>query len=102
MSNTEPTLGETRAREVLQGERERIESSLADLKQLVEGELDQIDTDTDLLDDGELIEEEQIDDALAAQLHGELEAVERAERPAYGRHLRLLDPKRRADPGEAP
>ena len=79
MSNKEPALEETRARALLQAERERIEGSLADLVVLLEGELDEIDTDTDLLDDGEMIEDEQVDDALAVQLHAELEAVERAE-----------------------
>jgi DnaK suppressor protein len=79
MSNREPTLEESRARELLQAERRRIEGSLADLVLLLEGEFDEIDTDTDLLDDGEMIEEEQVDDALAEQLHAELEAVERAE-----------------------
>ncbi len=80
MSKGQSPLKETRARELLQAARERIEGSLAELEQLLEGELDEIDTDTDPLDGGEMIEEEQIDDALTEQLHAELEAVERAEK----------------------
>ena len=44
------------------------------------GELDQIDAETNLPDKGELIEEEEVDEALAEQLRAELEAVERAEK----------------------
>ncbi len=79
MNEREPPLQEARAGELLQRERQRIEDSLAKLEKLLEGELDEIDTDTDPLDDGEMIEEEQIDNALAGQLHSELEAVGRAE-----------------------
>jgi len=80
MSKREPPIDEGHARELLQRERERIESSLADLERLRRSELDQIDTATDPLDDGELIEEEEVDAALAVQLRAELEAVERAEK----------------------
>lgn len=79
MNEREPPLEDARARELLQAERLRIEGSLAELATLLEGELDQIDTDTDPLDSGEMIEEEEIDDALTGQLHSELEAVGRAE-----------------------
>jgi hypothetical protein len=63
MSKSESPLDETHARELLRGERERIEGSLADREQVRESELDEIDTDTDtdLLDEGEMIEEEQVD-----------------------------------------
>jgi DnaK suppressor protein len=80
MSDRVPLIDETHARELLRRERERIESSLANLKQVRESELEEIDTGTDLVDDGEVIEEKQIDDALAEQLRAELEAVERAEK----------------------
>jgi DnaK suppressor protein len=80
MSNRKPPIDEAHARELLQGERERIESSLADLERLRRSELDEIDTATDTLDDGELIEEGEVDEALAVQLRAELEAVERAEK----------------------
>jgi len=80
MSKREPPIDEAQARELLQRERERIESSLADLERLRRSELDEIDTATDTLDDGELIEEGEVDEALAVQLRAELEAVERAEK----------------------
>ena len=80
MSKRKPPIDEAHARELLQGERERIESSLADLERLRRSELDEIDTATDTLDDGELIEEGEVDEALAVQLRAELEAVERAEK----------------------
>ena len=80
MSMREAPLDETRARELLRRERERIEGSLAEREQLLEGEIEEIDADADPLDEGELIEEEQVDDALAEQLRAELEAVGRAEK----------------------
>jgi len=80
MSTTQPPLGEARGRELLQRERERIESSLADRKRVRESELDEIDTDANPRDDGQVISDEQVDDALAEQLRAELEAVERAEK----------------------
>ena len=80
MSKSEAPLEETQARELLQRERERIESSLANLERVRDSELDEIDTDTDPFDDGETIEGEMVDDALAEQLRAELEAVGRAEK----------------------
>ena len=80
MSKREPPIDEAQARELLQRERERIESSLADLERLRRSELDEIDTATDPLDDGEVIGEEEVDKALAVQLRAELEAVEGAEK----------------------
>jgi DnaK suppressor protein len=79
MSNKEPPIDEARARELLKRERERIESSLADLARVRRSELDEIDTGTDPVDDGSVVEEEEVDQALAVQLRAELEAVERAE-----------------------
>jgi DnaK suppressor protein len=88
MSKSEPPIEEPRARELLQRERERIESSLAGLERMRQSELEEIDTATEVAEDAETIEEEQVDDALAAQLQAELEAVERAEKRledgAYG------------------
>lgn len=80
MSDRAPAIEEPRARELLRRERERIESSLAGLENTRKGELDEIDTSIDPADDGEVIEEEQVDQALAEQLRVELEAVERAEK----------------------
>jgi DnaK suppressor protein len=80
MSTKEPPLDEAHARDLLRRTRERIESSLADLKRGRESETDEVDTETDALGDGEILEEEQVDDAVAEQLRAELEAVERAEK----------------------
>jgi DnaK suppressor protein len=79
MNERKPPIDEPRARELLKRERERIESSLADQERVRRSELDDIDTETNLVDDGGLIEEEEVDNALRVQLRGELEALERAE-----------------------
>ncbi len=80
MSTKEPPLDEAHARDLVRRARERIESSLADLKRVRESETNEVDTETDALGDGEILEEEQVDDAVAEQLRAELEAVERAEK----------------------
>jgi DnaK suppressor protein len=72
-------IDEDRARELLARERARVESSLQSLQRNLQGEKAEIETATDPVDDAELIEEEQVDDALAAQLRRELEAIKRAE-----------------------
>src|SRR4051794_38465726 len=73
-------IDETRARELLQRERTRVEAALRGLQAGRSSELEEIETATDPADDAGLIEEEEIDDALISQLRGELEAIERAER----------------------
>jgi DnaK suppressor protein len=80
MSERESPIDEARARKRLRGERERIESSLADLERGRRSELEEIGTATDPVDDAGLLEEEEVDEALALQLRAELEAVERAEK----------------------
>ncbi len=80
MSKREPPIDEAHARKRLRQERERIERALADLERVRRSELEEIDTSTDPFDDGELIEEKQVDEALATQLRAELEAIERAEK----------------------
>jgi DnaK suppressor protein len=80
MTGTEPPVDEARARELLRRERDRIESSLADLERLREGELEEVETAIDPVDDAEVIEETTVDDALTRHLRVELEAVERAEK----------------------
>jgi DnaK suppressor protein len=80
MSKKEAPISEDRARELLQRERERIESRLADLERVRKSELEEVDSETNPVDDGEQIEEEEVDDALTEQLRAELEAVERAEK----------------------
>jgi DnaK suppressor protein len=80
MSKTEPPISEAHARELLQRERARIETSLADAERVRSSELDEIGADANLVDKGELIEEEEVDEALAVQLRAELEAVTRAEK----------------------
>jgi DnaK suppressor protein len=80
MSKREPPIDEAHARELLRRERERIERSLAGSEKLRRGELDEIDTEADPSADGQRIEEEEVDDAVATQLREELELVERAEK----------------------
>jgi DnaK suppressor protein len=72
-------IDQDRAHELLARARARVEASLAGLQRDLQGERAEIETATDPADDAELIEEEQVDDALAAQLRRELEAIERAE-----------------------
>ena len=78
MSKGEPPIDIDAARTLLQRERERIESSLATKAAIHAGEVEEIETATEAAEDGEMIEEEQIDDALAETLRAELAAVERA------------------------
>jgi RNA polymerase-binding transcription factor len=96
MSDRQPPIDAAHARELLRRERERIESSLADLEKIRESELEEIDTDINPYDDGETIEEEQVDNALAEQLRAELAAVERAEKRledgTYGFSVESGDP----------
>jgi DnaK suppressor protein len=80
MNTRQPPIEEARARELLRRERERIEGSLADLERVRSSGLDERETETELAADSELIEEEEVDDALATQLEAELRAVERAEK----------------------
>jgi DnaK suppressor protein len=80
MNDAKRTIDESRARELLQRERERIESALSDLERVIASEVEDVDTETAPEDDAELIEEETVDTALAAQLRWEREAVERAEK----------------------
>ena len=79
MSEPRPEIDEDRARELLASERERIEGSLADHRRVRASEVEEVDVDTDPEDQGEEIEQEQVDDALVDQLEAELAAVERAE-----------------------
>jgi DnaK suppressor protein len=80
MSNGTAPLDEAHARELLQRVREGIEDSLADLEQLRVSALDEIDNAANLFDDGEVVEEQQIDQALSEQLRRELNAVRAAEK----------------------
>jgi DnaK suppressor protein len=74
-----PPIDEAQARELLGRERERIESSLADIARAREGQLTEVGEDPDQAEVGERIEEEQVDEALERSLRAQLEAVERAE-----------------------
>jgi DnaK suppressor protein len=78
MPKREPPIDEARARELLQRERDRIESALADTRRVRRSELEEIDTETEKGTDATFVDEE-VDDALAEQLRVELEAVGRAE-----------------------
>ncbi len=79
MSEQRPDIDEHRARELLARERERIESSLADHRRVRASEVDEVGIEPDPEDQGEEIEQEQVDDALIERLEAELAAVERAE-----------------------
>jgi len=89
-------IDDDRARELLGRERARVEAALTGLQRNLQGERAEIETATDPADDAELIEEEQVDDALAAQLRRELEAIERAEarlrEGAYGLSVESGEP----------
>jgi DnaK suppressor protein len=78
MPKREHPIDEARARELLQRERDRIESALADTRRVRRSELEEIDTETEKGTDATFVDEE-VDDALAEQLRVELEAVARAE-----------------------
>jgi DnaK suppressor protein len=80
MTEGEPPINKTRARKRLQRERERMERTLAEMERVRRSEIEEIETATDPADDAELIEEGQVDEALAVRLRAELEAVARAER----------------------
>jgi DnaK suppressor protein len=80
MSKGKAPLDEAHARELLQRVRQGIEDSLADLEQLHVSALDEIDNAANLFDDGEVVEEQQIDQALSEQLRRELNAVRAAEK----------------------
>ena len=80
MSERQPPIDEARARELLRRERERIESSLADRERVRRSELDEIDAGPALADYAEVIEEEEVDDALITRLRADLEAIEAAEK----------------------
>jgi len=79
MTEKQPAIDEPHARELLQRERQRIESSLAERLRSRSEETEGVETETDPSDDSELIVEEEVDDAVIAQLREELAAVERAE-----------------------
>lgn len=75
----DPQIDEKTASELLAKERERIETSLSDLKRLRRGDHEEAAEETNQSDRGERIEEDEVDHALEHQLRSELEAVERAE-----------------------
>ena len=76
----EPPISLERARELLRRERERIETSMGELGREHEGELEELAEDTEAAEEGEHLEEEQVDEALERKLRTELEALERAEK----------------------
>ena len=74
-----PEIDESHARELLTRERKRREKALADYERMHESEIGEAETATAPEDDAEVLEDEQVDDALARQMRSELEAIERAE-----------------------
>jgi DnaK suppressor protein len=80
MAQKKPEIDEPHARELLSRERKRIESALSDSAHVRKSEQDEVDTATNLEDEGAVIEDETVDAALDEQMRSELEAVERAEK----------------------
>jgi DnaK suppressor protein len=80
MAKKDPPIDDANARRLLQRERERIETSLADMKRLRGGQQAEIEQDADAVEAGDHIEEGQVDEALGRKLRSELEALERAEK----------------------
>jgi DnaK suppressor protein len=95
MTTGKRAIDEAQARELLTRERERIETALADARRVRRSEVDEIDTETERGGDTSFVDEE-VDDALTAQLRAELEAVERAEQRleegAYGLSIESGEP----------
>lgn len=79
MTQKHSDIDDAKARELLQRERERIESALADNERVKDSEIQEIDTEIEPETDAALIEDETVDNALETQLRAELEAVGRAE-----------------------
>ena len=75
-----PPIDEDKARTLLATERERIESSLADLTRERQGENPETQQDSDPAETGERLQEGEVDGAVERKLRAELEAVERAEK----------------------
>lgn len=75
-----PPIPPDRARALLSGERERIESELAGLDRQHKGDVAAGQDERNLEDTGERIEEESVDDAVAQSLKKKLQAIERAEK----------------------
>jgi DnaK suppressor protein len=80
MSKSDPPIDAERGRELLKRERDRIEAALGGQGRERASDLEEIDTEINTQDEGEVIEDEAVDDALAEQLQAELEAIERAEK----------------------
>lgn len=91
-----PPIDEARARELLGRERERIEGELRAIERRRGDELDEIQDEVNAQDEGELIEEEGVDNALARSHKLQLEAIERAEKRladgTYGFSVQSGDP----------
>jgi DnaK suppressor protein len=79
MTEQRADIDESRARELLARERERIEGSLADHRRVRASENEDAGDEMNPQDQGDEIEMEEVDDALVDQLENELAAVERAE-----------------------
>ena len=96
MSKTDPPIDAERARELLKRERDRIEQALSGQQKERASEIEDLDTEINNEDRGEVLEDEAVDDALAEQLQAELEAVERAEKRleegSYGFSIESGDP----------
>ena len=106
LENRETAVEDARARQLLQTERQRVETLIAGL-QVDRGEdRDAADESTDWSDPAQALTSEGTDDAIAANLEARLAAIERAEARlrdgSYGRSVRsgarIPDDRLEADP----
>jgi RNA polymerase-binding transcription factor len=74
-----PEIDDSRAHQLLKGERDRIERALGALGGARKSQLAELSDDTDAVEAGDHIEDGGVDEAVIRSLRGELKAVERAE-----------------------
>jgi len=97
---------ETRAAELLAGERRRVEQLLAETRRDGVSDREAAKADGDIADPAERLTAEEVDDAIAGALRARLDAIERAEARlragTYGRSVRsglpIPDDRLEADP----
>src|SRR5262245_56490081 len=96
MAESKSPIEPERARELLARERQRVEAGLADLARVHDSETDEADTSTDAGEDAALLDETEVDDAVATRLRAELDAIGRAEKRVeegtYGLSIESGDP----------
>jgi DnaK suppressor protein len=99
-------MDDTRARELLEAERRRVEQLLAQMEQAIGDDRSAADQDGDMFDSAEPLTREGTDESIRAQLQDRLDAVGRAEqrlaKGTYGLSVRsgqpIPDARLEADP----